>query len=173
MSDEARPLKQVTIYTDGACSGNPGPGGYGVVLLYGEKRREISAGFRRTTNNRMEIMAAIAGLETLRYPCAVTIYTDSQYLANSIMLGWAARWRANGWRRNKTEMAVNPDLWDRLLDLCAKHEVRFAWVKGHAGHAENECCDRLSVAAAKGPDLRVDEGYENPRPSGMDSSLAL
>lgn len=173
MTDSNQPLKQVTIYTDGGCSGNPGPGGYGVVLLYGEKRREMSAGYRRTTNNRMEIMAAIAGLETLRYRCAVTVYTDSQYLANSIMQGWAARWRANGWRRNKTEMAVNPDLWARLLDLCAQHDVRFAWVKGHAGDAENECCDRLSVAAAKGTDLLVDEYYESARRAGTGSTLPL
>jgi ribonuclease HI len=159
LTDE-RVLKQVTIYTDGGCSGNPGPGGYGVVLLHGEKRREVSAGYRRTTNNRMEIMAAIAGLEALRYRCAVTIYTDSQYLANSIMQGWAVRWRANGWLRNKTEVAVSPDLWERLLDLCSRHEVRFCWVKGHAGDAGNECCDRLSVAAAKGGELLVDEGYE-------------
>jgi ribonuclease HI len=172
MSEEST-LKRVTIYTDGGCIGNPGPGGYGVVLLYGEKRRELSAGFRRTTNNRMEIMAAIAGLETLRYPCSVTIHTDSQYLANSIMLGWAARWRANGWRRNKTERAVNPDLWARLLDLCAKHKVRFEWVKGHAGNVENECCDRPSVAASAGADLPADEGYENPHAVDSPSTLAL
>lgn len=155
-------LKPVTIYTDGACIGNPGPGGYGVVLLYGQKRREISGGFRLTTNNRMEITAAIAGLAALRYRCAVTIYTDSQYLVNSIMLGWAARWRARGWKRNSKEKAVNPDLWRQLLDLCAQHEVRFVWVKGHAGNVENECCDRLSMQAAQGQDLPADEGYENP-----------
>ena len=161
IEDESGELKRVVIYTDGGCIGNPGPGGYGVVLRFGEKRRELSGGFRRTTNNRMEIMAAIVGLETLQYRCAVTIYTDSQYLCKSIMLGWAARWRANGWRRNKTEVAVNPDLWARLLDLCAKHEVRFEWVKGHAGDAENECCDRLSVGAARGTALKRDDGYED------------
>lgn len=158
-------LKTVIIYTDGGCIGNPGPGGYGVVLLYGAKRREISGGFRRTTNNRMEIMAAIAGLQTLRYRCAVTIYTDSQYLADSIMKGWAARWKANGWKRNQKDKAGNPDLWERLLELCAQHEVRFEWVKGHAGNAENECCDRLSVQAAHGNDLPADDGYENPETS--------
>jgi ribonuclease HI len=152
-------LKHVTIYTDGACLGNPGPGGYGVVLLYGQKRREISGGFRRTTNNRMEIRAAIVGLQALRYRCAVTIYTDSQYLVNSIMKGWARRWRANGWRRKQGQSAINSDLWELLLDLCAQHEVRFEWVRGHSGHQENECCDRLSVLAAQGRDLPLDDGY--------------
>lgn len=161
MADDHRELKSVTIYTDGGCIGNPGPGGYGVVLLYGEKRREISGGFRLTTNNRMEIMAAVAGLEALRYRCAVTIRTDSKYLADGVAKGWAKRWRANGWKRNAQEAAVNPDLWARLLDLCAQHEVRFEWVKGHAGDTENECCDRLSVQAAQRADLPADEGYEN------------
>lgn len=170
MSEE---LKRVTIYTDGGCIGNPGPGGYGVVLLYGPKRREMSGGFRRTTNNRMEIMAAIAGLEALRYRCAVTIYTDSRYLANSIMLGWAARWRRNGWKRNQKEIAVNADLWERLLDLCARHEVRFEWLKGHAGDTENECCDRLSMHAAQSPDLATDVGYEGPAPKSRISGFDL
>ena len=152
--------KKVEIYTDGACTGNPGPGGYGVILAYGDKRRELSAGYRRTTNNRMEIMAAIAGLEALKYPCDVTLYSDSQYVVNSISKGWAKRWRANGWMRNKAEEAINPDLWQILLDLCDKHSVTFSWVRGHAGHAENERCDRLSVAAAGGKDLLIDEGYE-------------
>lgn len=153
-------LKQVVIYTDGACTGNPGPGGYGIILQYGEKRREISAGFRRTTNNRMELMAAIVGLETLRYRCSVTICTDSQYLVKGITLGWARRWRANGWRRNAQEKAINADLWGRLLDLCAQHEVVFEWVKGHADHPENERCDRLAVLAAQGADLSIDTGYD-------------
>jgi ribonuclease HI len=152
--------KTVTIYTDGACLGNPGPGGYGLVLLHDDKRKELSGGFRRTTNNRMEIIAAIKGLEELRYPCKVTIFTDSQYLSNSIMLGWAKRWRANNWKRARNEMAVNPDLWARLLDLCDKHEVAFEWVRGHAGDPENERCDELSVAAAKQKDLPADVGYE-------------
>lgn len=154
-------LKRVTIYTDGACSGNPGPGGYGIILTYGERRREISAGFRLTTNNRMELMAAIVGLQTLRYKCDVTLYTDSQYVAESIVQGWAARWRTNGWRRNKKDKAVNADLWSQLLDLCAEHEVNFRWVKGHAGHPENERCDELAVLAAQGKDLPPDKGYED------------
>ena len=152
--------EDIIIYTDGACLGNPGPGGYGVVVKSGGKREELSAGYRHTTNNRMEIMAAIAGLAELKGPCKVTVYTDSQYLRNSIMEGWAARWRANGWMRNKKEGAVNPDLWERLLNLCARHNVTFEWVRGHAGDVENERCDRLSVEAAKGKDLYVDEEYE-------------
>jgi ribonuclease HI len=158
--DEGEGLKPVTIYTDGACLGNPGPGGYGAVLIYGEKRRELSVGYRLTTNNRMEIMAVIAGLELLRYPCAVTVYTDSQYVANSIMKGWARKWRNNGWMRNAKERAVNIDLWGKMLDLCEVHQIAFRWVRGHAGDTENERCDALSVAAAKGKDLLIDEVYE-------------
>ncbi|MGD0307701.1 MAG: ribonuclease HI [Acidobacteriota bacterium] len=152
--------KQVTIYTDGACLGNPGPGGYGVVLLHEGHRKELSAGFRRTTNNRMEIMAAIAGLEALKRKCRVTLYSDSQYVVNAIEQGWAVRWRANGWRRNKKEMALNPDLWTRLLACAERHRVEFSWVRGHAGNPENERCDRLAMAAAQGNDLSIDAGYE-------------
>jgi len=155
--------KKVTIYTDGACLGNPGPGGYGVVLLYGDNRREISGGFRLTTNNRMEIMAAIVGLEALKSPCSVTLYSDSQYLVDAMMKGWAARWRANGWRRNKRERAVNPDLWERLLDLSSRHRVEFVWVRGHSGNRENERCDRLSREAASLPGLPEDTGYLRSR----------
>lgn len=152
-------LNHVTIYTDGACLGNPGPGGFGAVLLYGPHRREVSGGFQSTTNNRMEMMAAIAALEALKEPCQVTLYSDSQYLVNAMSQGWAQRWRANGWKRNKRERAINPDLWDRLLDLCGYHTVEFLWVRGHAGTRENERCDRLAVAAAQQPGLPVDEGY--------------
>ncbi len=173
MADGDSELKQVTMYTDGGCMDNPGPGGYGVVLLYGEKRRELSGGFRRTTNNRMEIMAAIAGLEALRYRCAVTIYTDLKYLADTIMLGWAERWRRNNWMRNKKDAAVNPDLWACLLDLCARQKVTFEWVKGHAGIAENECCDCLSGKAMRGKDLPIDEGYENPQVQSALGNLEL
>ena len=153
-------LKRVHIYTDGACRGNPGPGGYGTILVFEEKRRELSGGFRRTTNNRMEILGVVAGLQTLRYPCEVTVTTDSKYVHDAIVKGWAKRWRANNWRRHTGEPAVNPDLWARLLDLCAEHKVKFEWVKGHAGHPENERCDALSVAASKLPDLPIDTGYE-------------
>jgi ribonuclease HI len=157
-------MKNVELYTDGACSYNPGPGGYGVVLIYGAHRKELSAGFRRTTNNRMEILAAIAGLEALKEPCCITLYSDSQYLVDSIEKGWAVRWQANGWKRNRKEKAVNPDLWERLLALCKIHKVQFEWVRGHAGHKENERCDRLATAAAQGSDLAVDEGYEKASP---------
>ncbi|OPY09558.1 MAG: Ribonuclease HI [Syntrophus sp. PtaB.Bin001] len=152
-------LKKVTIYTDGACLGNPGPGGYGVVLLYGEQRKELSGGYRLTTNNRMEILAAIKGLEALKSACEVTLYSDSQYLVNAISKGWARRWQANGWKRNSREKALNPDLWERLLKLCARHEVTFVWVRGHANNVENERCDVLSKEAAARSDLEADPGY--------------
>jgi len=155
--------KQVKIYTDGACIGNPGPGGYGVILEYGAKRRELNGGYRLTTNNRMELMAAIVGLQSLRYPCDVTLYTDSKYLANGISQGWARKWQANGWRLASKQPAVNVDLWITLLELCEKHDVFIVWVKGHAGHYENERCDKLSVEAAKGKELPVDEEYERGR----------
>ena len=154
----------VTIYTDGACIGNPGPGGYGAVLLSGEHRKELSGGFANTTNNRMEILAAVVGLESLKKPSAVTIYSDSRYLVDAIEKGWALKWQANGWMRNKKERAVNPDLWERLLDLTKQHDVAFRWVRGHAGNKENERCDKLAVAAAKGRNLPADSGYKsNPK----------
>jgi ribonuclease HI len=152
--------KNVTIYTDGGCLGNPGPGGYGVVLLYGGHRKELSGSYRLTTNNRMEIMAAIAGLQALKGRCTVTLYTDSQYLANAVMQGWAKRWRANGWKRNKADRALNPDLWQELLDLCDEHLVTVIWIRGHSGTPENERCDVLSREAAQRPDLPPDRGYE-------------
>ena len=158
------PKKEVTIYTDGGCLGNPGPGGYGVVLRYGRHEKCLSGGFARTTNNRMEIMAAIVGLESLKDPCRVTLHSDSKYVVDAMTLGWVRRWRANSWRRNKKDKAVNVDLWERLLAACARHEVAFKWVKGHAGHPDNEACDRLANAAAARDDLPIDEGYE--RPSG-------
>ena len=148
--------KHVTIYTDGSALGNPGPGGYGAVLRFGEHRRELSGGFRHTTNNRMEILAAIEGLRALKTPCKVTLYTDSQYLVNAITKGWVRRWQSKGWMRNKKEEAKNPDLWERLLELLDKHQVTLHWVKGHAGHPENERCDELAVQAAAGSHLEVD-----------------
>ena len=154
--------KHVTIYSDGACTGNPGPGGYGVVLIYGVRRRELSGGYRRTTNNRMELIGPIVGLEVLNQRCRVTLHSDSQYVVDGVEKGWAQRWRSNGWMRNKREKAVNPDLWGRLLDLCEKHEVEFRWVRGHAGDPDNERCDELAVQAAHQRNLPVDEGYESP-----------
>jgi len=156
-------LKLVTIYTDGACIGNPGPGGYGVILLYKGHKRELSGGFRKTTNNRMEIMAAIAGLEALKEKCRVMLCSDSKYLVKAMSEGWAQKWRENGWRRNKKEQALNPDLWKKLLELCEYHKVEFRWVKGHAGNAENARCDELAMQAAQQLNLPVDKGYDGIR----------
>jgi ribonuclease HI len=157
-------MKHVTIYSDGGCIKNPGPGGYGTVLIYGSHRKDLSGGFRFTTNNRMEIYAAIIGLEAIKEPCQVTVYSDSQYLVNAIQKGWASRWRANGWRRSHKEKAINPDLWERLLKLCKIHKVRFEWVRGHAGQRENERCDQLAGKAACSSHLAIDEGYEKESP---------
>lgn len=150
-------MKKITIFTDGACSGNPGPGGYGVVLKYNDHVRELSGGFRDTTNNRMEIMGAIAGLESLKEPCEVSLVTDSQYLVNSIEKGWVQKWKSAGWMRNRKEKALNVDLWERLLAVLAKHQVKFEWVRGHQGHPENEQCDRLAVAASHLPGIPIDK----------------
>ncbi|MFQ5638256.1 MAG: ribonuclease HI [bacterium] len=150
--------KSVIIYTDGACSGNPGPGGYAAILIFGEKHKELSGGYRHTTNNRMELLAAIRGLEALKKPCKVTLYSDSNYLVQSMTEGWALRWRANGWKRNKRDYAQNTDLWKKLLDLCELHEVEFKWTRGHAGHPENERCDFLATQAASQPNLPDDPG---------------
>lgn len=163
--------KRVTIYTDGAAEPNPGPGGYGVVLVYGPHRKQISGGFARTTNNRMELMAAIKGLELLKEPCDVTLVSDSKYLVDAMTKGWARRWRQQGWKRSNKEPVVNPDLWERLLALCDKHNVTFAWVKGHADHPENELCDRLAVEALQQPNLPPDEGYvEATAPAAQNNS---
>jgi len=152
-------LKRVTIYTDGACLGNPGPGGYGVVLLYKGRRKELSGGYRETTNNRMEIMAAIVGLKALKEKCEATLYSDSEYLVNAMTKGWVERWRKNNWRRNRKDKALNPDLWEQLLQLYEYHQVEFKWVKGHAKSAENNRCDELALEAAQQSNLLVDEGY--------------
>ncbi|MBE6838518.1 MAG: ribonuclease HI [Ruminococcus sp.] len=136
----------VEIFTDGACSGNPGPGGYGVILRFGEHEKELSGGEEHTTNNRMELMAVITALEALKRPCRVCITTDSKYVVDGIEKGWAKSWRAKGWIKSDKKPAINPDLWGRLLDLIDRHEVEFRWVKGHAGHPENERCDELAVS---------------------------
>jgi ribonuclease HI len=162
------PLPQVEIYTDGGCEPNPGPGGYGVVLVHPRKRAEGSGGFRLTTNNRMEIFAAVAGLEMLKQPCKVTLYSDSQYLVKAMMEGWVAAWKQKSWWRTRTERPENVDLWQRLDALCRVHQVEFRWVKGHAGNLENERCDQLAMAALRQPHLPVDEGYENkPETEGV------
>jgi ribonuclease HI len=149
-------MKHVTLYTDGACSGNPGPGGFGAILSYAGREKELWGGYVDTTNNRMELMAVIAGLSSLKEKCSVTVVSDSKYVVDAMRNGWAAKWRANGWKRNKKEPALNPDLWQRLLDLCGRHGVTFTWVNGHAGHPQNERCDRLAVAAAAMPGLPRD-----------------
>lgn len=138
-------MKKITIFTDGACSGNPGPGGWGTILRYENHEKELCGGNASTTNNRMEITAVIEGLKALKEPCEVEIITDSKYVTDAITNGWALRWKANGWMRNKSEKALNPDLWEELLNLLEKHNVRFHWVKGHAGHPENERCDAMAV----------------------------
>ena len=153
-------LKSVIIYTDGACIGNPGPGGYGAVLLFNGERKELSGGFRRTTNNRMELLAAVLALEALKEPCAVTLYSDSQYLVDNYTKGYVHGWRKRGWKRSNKEPALNVDLWERVLQQCERHRVRFQWVKGHAGNTENERCDALSMTAATGKNLPTDEIYE-------------
>ncbi|MFZ2338184.1 MAG: ribonuclease HI [Bacteroidales bacterium] len=151
---------EITIYTDGAASGNPGPGGYGVVLICGRHRLEKSEGFRLTTNNRMELMAVIVGLEALKIPGSkVVIFTDSKYVADSVEKGWVFQWEAKGFKKKK-----NPDLWIRFLDVYRKHKVRFVWIKGHASNPENEICDRLAVEARMKGGLIEDTGY-NPEES--------
>ena len=142
-------MKEVSLYTDGACRGNPGKGGWGAILVYGKYEKEMSGGERVTTNNRMELMAAIEGLSALKEPCRVTLYSDSKYLTDAFLEGWVEGWRAHGWRRGKDELK-NPDLWQRLYDLTKTHEVSFVWVKGHAGHSYNERCDVLATSFADG-----------------------
>ncbi len=142
-------MKRVQLFTDGACSGNPGPGGWGAILRYNGVEKELSGGEANTTNNRMELSAVIYGLKALKEPCQVELYSDSQYVCNALKLGWAKKWRQNGWMRNKKEPALNPELWEELLTLCEKHEVEINWVKGHAGHPENERCDKLAVAQSR------------------------
>jgi ribonuclease HI len=150
----------VEIYTDGACRGNPGPGGYGIVLLCGPRRKELSGGFRKTTNNRMELLACIEGLRSLTRPCTVVLTSDSRYVVNAMELGWARRWRSNGWKLSPSRPAKNSDLWKQLLDLCETHQVRFRWVKGHNAHPENERCDALAVAASQFENLPADSVFE-------------
>ena len=156
-------MKSVEIFTDGACIGNPGPGGYGTILDYQGKRRELSEGYRLTTNNRMELLAAVKGLEALKETCSVDLYADSLYVIKGIENGWAKNWRANGWVKKDKLPALNSDLWARLLELCETHDVRFHWVKGHNGHAENERCDKLANTAAMTAALLTDDIYEASR----------
>jgi ribonuclease HI len=154
------PPTTVTIYSDGACLGNPGRGGYGTVLLAGEHRKELSAGFRRTTNNRMELLGAIVGLEALKQPCQVTLWSDSQYVIHALSKGWLAGWQKRGWRTSSKEPVKNQDLWQRMLRAIDGHTIEWRWVRGHTGDIENERCDQLAVAAANGGDLQDDAGFD-------------
>ena len=154
-------MKEVTIFTDGACSGNPGRGGFGVILNYMGKIKEISKGYICTTNNRMEIMAALAGLNALKEPCKVTLYSDSKYLVDSVNKGWIASWQKNGWKNSKKEKVKNRELFEELINLINIHQVEFCWVKGHDGHTENERCDYLATTAAKSKNALEDTGYIN------------
>ncbi len=153
----------VEVHTDGSSLGNPGPGGYGIVLRSGDHYKEVSEGYRLTTNNRMELLSVIVALEMLKKPCRVTIFSDSRYVVDAIEKEWLFNWQRKGFKKAK-----NVDLWKRFLEIYPKHEVRLKWVKGHAGHEDNERCDALAVEAAEGTDLKVDEGYEegwsNPYP---------
>ncbi len=159
-------MGKVQIYTDGAARGNPdGPGGYGVVLHYIDQKgvlheRTLSEGYKRTTNNRMELMAAIAGLEALNRPCEVELYSDSKYLTDAFNQGWIQNWVRNNWKRGKSGPVKNIDLWQRLLKAKQPHNVTFIWVRGHAGHPQNERCDQLATSAADGTGLLTDEGAE-------------
>lgn len=147
----------IEIYTDGACSGNPGPGGYGIVMKFLNQRKELSQGYRKTTNNRMELLAVIIGLESIKKPdIPIIVYSDSKYVVDAINLGWVHSWVKKGFKDK-----ANPDLWQRFLKIYQKHQVKFVWVKGHAENIENNRCDELAVIASKSTQLLIDEGYEN------------
>jgi ribonuclease HI len=142
-------MKTVTLYTDGACSGNPGPGGWGAILEFQGTEKELSGGENSTTNNRMELTAVIQGLSALKEPCIVELYSDSKYVIDGLSKGWAASWRKNGWKKSDKKPALNPDLWEKLLELTEIHSLRYHWVKGHADNPKNNRCDQMAVAAAK------------------------
>ena len=155
-------MKKVTLYTDGACRGNPGNGGYGSILEYVDAggrlhQRELSAGYRQTTNNRMELLAVIKGLEQLKSACAVTVFSDSKYIVDAFAKGWVAAWQKNNWMRGRKEEVKNQDLWKRLLELMRGHTVEYRWVRGHDGHPQNERCDQLATAAADSGQLLEDK----------------
>jgi len=160
---DTMPPGTIMIYTDGGCRGNPGPGGYGAIIIDGKKRVELAQGFRMSTNNRMELMACLAALTALKKPADVMLHSDSRYVVNGIEKGWARKWRANNWMRTKKDPAENADLWAQLLDLCDVHRVRFVWVRGHAGNPENERSDELATTAADGVNLREDLAYVKGR----------
>ena len=150
-------MKKIEIFTDGACSGNPGPGGWGAILRFNGTEKELSGGEKDTTNNRMELTAVIKALSALKEPCDVTVISDSKYVVDAINKGWVYNWEANGWKKSDKKPAQNVDLWECLLALMDEHQVTFTWIEGHAGHPENERCDALAVAASKSDDLEIDE----------------
>ncbi len=154
-------MREVNLYTDGACSGNPGKGGYGAILTFNGHEKVMSEGFILTTNNRMELLAAIVGLEALKEPCKVTLYSDSKYLVDAIKNGWVYGWKKKGWKKSDGKKALNPDLWERMLEQLRIHEVELVWLKGHAGHEYNERCDALAVSAYNSARLLHDEVYES------------
>ncbi|MCL6610657.1 MAG: ribonuclease HI [Peptococcaceae bacterium] len=154
-------MPRVQIYTDGACSGNPGPGGYGAILKYGKHTRELSGGYRRTTNNRMELMAVIKSLEELKRPCRVDLHSDSRYVVDAFNLGWVNNWQKSGWVKEDRSPVKNADLWKRLIELSAPHRITWIWVRGHSDNEFNSRCDRLAVEASRGDNLAVDRGYED------------
>ncbi len=155
-----RVMKHVYIYTDGACSGNPGKGGWGAILRYNDTVKEMSEGYLLTTNNRMELLSAVKALEALKEPCSVTLTSDSKYLVDTIKLGWLEKWKSNGWMRTKKDKAKNVDLLIRLDAQINRHKIEFVWVKGHNGHPENERCDTLATSAINGEKLLNDTGYD-------------
>ncbi|MGI9244551.1 MAG: ribonuclease HI [Verrucomicrobiales bacterium] len=163
------PPPKITIYTDGSSRGNPGPGGFGTLLIAGSKRKEISVGYQRTTNNRMELLAAIAGLEVLKRTSSVTLYSDSKYVIDAINKGWLRGWKRRGWIKSDKKPIKNIDLWKRLDAASADHEITWKWVKGHAGNPNNERCDELATSAADSGNLRPDRGFEQQvDPPGLD-----
>lgn len=144
-------MKHIDIYTDGACKGNPGPGGYAAIIVYGKYEKVLTEGFFDTTNNRMELKAAIAGLEALKEPCEVSLYSDSKYLVDAMLKGWAKSWKAKNWIKSDRKKALNTDLWEKILQLDSIHNITYIWVKGHDGHEYNERCDRTAVASSENP----------------------
>lgn len=159
LTNESAVQKQITLYTDGSCLGNPGPGGYGVLLRYNQHEKTLSQGYKLTTNNRMELLAAIKGLEVLKEPCSIDIWTDSQYVRQGIT-SWMAGWKKNGWRTASRQPVKNQDLWQRLDAAASLHDIRWHWVKGHSGHPENEKVDQLAREAAESSNLLEDSGFE-------------
>lgn len=171
MSNEIIP--SIELYSDGGAEPNPGKGGYGVILHWNGHRKELFQGFRLTTNNRMELLGVITGLEAINRPAKINVFTDSKYVVDAIEKGWARKWKSRNWIRTKKEKAINPDLWERLLTAIDRHkEVKFNWVKGHNGHPENERCDQLATQGINLPNLLVDEGYIPPTEMTTDDSAA-